>query len=147
MFGLGMGEVVIILVLALLLLGPQRLPDAAKQIGKGLREFRKATEDLKQQFETELYATDEKPGKKPTLVPPVGPASSDAALGTIAPGGVPAATTSGEVPKASVDNVPGLDAALAEPAQPEPSPFAQPDPSPAPAAPPAVEAAATAKAS
>jgi sec-independent protein translocase protein TatB len=119
MFGLGMGEVVIILVLALLLLGPQRLPDAAKQIGKGLREFRKATEDLKQQFESELYLSDEKPGKKPTLVPPVGPAASDAALGMSPPGSVPA---QGEVPKASVENVPGLDAALVESVQPEPSP-------------------------
>jgi sec-independent protein translocase protein TatB len=121
MFGLGMGEVVIILVLALLLLGPQRLPDAAKQIGKGLREFRKATEDLKQQFESELYLED-KPAAKPTLVPPVGPPASDAALGIVPPGGVPAApATVGEVPKATADNVPGLEAALAEPVRPPPS--------------------------
>ncbi|MFL5272501.1 MAG: twin-arginine translocase TatA/TatE family subunit [Anaeromyxobacteraceae bacterium] len=134
MFGLGMGEVVIILVLALLLLGPQRLPDAAKQIGKGLREFRKATEDLKQQFESELYLED-KPGAKPTLVPPVGPPASDAALGIVPPGGVPvAAATAGEVPKASADNVPGLEAALAEPVRPptfSPEPEAAPEPSPA----------------
>ncbi len=108
MFGLGMGEIVIILVLALILLGPQRLPDAAKQLGKGLREFRKATEDLKNQFETELYQ-DPKPSK-PTLVEPP-PGKAGEAHG-VPPGGVPAAT--GEVPLASADNVPGLDAALAE---------------------------------
>ncbi|HSB19083.1 MAG TPA: twin-arginine translocase TatA/TatE family subunit, partial [Anaeromyxobacteraceae bacterium] len=49
MFGLGFGEILIILVLALVLLGPSKLPDAAKQLGKGLREFKKATDDLRQQ--------------------------------------------------------------------------------------------------
>jgi len=116
-----MGEVVIILVLALLLLGPQRLPDAAKQIGKGLREFRKATEDLKNQFESELYATDDKPAK-PTLVPPTG---AEAAAAVVPPGGVPSATVSTEVPRACADNVPGLDAALAEAAPPPPAPAAE----------------------
>jgi sec-independent protein translocase protein TatB len=110
MFGLGMGEIVIILVLALLLLGPQRLPDAAKQLGKGLREFRKATEDLKQQFETELYSADTKP-PKPKLVEPVpGPAAAES---LVPPGGVPA-PSGGEVPAATAANVPGLDVALVE---------------------------------
>ncbi len=108
MFGLGMGEIVIILVLALILLGPQKLPDAAKQLGKGLREFRKATEDLKSQFETELYS-DDKPAPKPTLVEAPRPAPDAAAA--IPPGGVPA---SGEVPAATAQNVPGLEAALVE---------------------------------
>jgi sec-independent protein translocase protein TatB len=121
MFGLGMGEVVIILVLALILLGPQKLPDAAKQLGKGLREFRKATEDLKQQFETELYSDPTKPAK-PTLVePPRPPAEGEPPPGMPA-GGVPLAAK-GDVPAATADNVPGLDAALAEskppPAAPE----------------------------
>src|SRR5512140_2620207 len=111
MFGLGMGEIVIILVLALILLGPQKLPDAAKQLGKGLREFRKATEDLKQQFETELY-TDPKPSK-PKLVETVpGPAPDAAAAAAMPPGGVPAST--GEIPAATAQNVPGLDVALVE---------------------------------
>jgi sec-independent protein translocase protein TatB len=115
MFGIGTGEIVIILVLALILLGPQRLPDAAKQIGKGLREFRKATEDLKQQFEGELYALDDSK-QKPTLVPPASSqAAIDAATGaaTVPPGGVPTSPAS-EVPAATADNVPGLDAALVE---------------------------------
>src|SRR3990172_7641856 len=101
MFGLGMGEIVIILVLALILLGPQKLPDAAKKLGKGLREFRKATEDLKSQFETELYA-DPKP-TKPTLVEPAS-AQADRPPGVPA-GGVPA-EAKGEVPVATSDNGP-----------------------------------------
>ena len=104
MFGLGMGEIVIILVLALILLGPQKLPDAAKQLGKGLREFRRATEDLKSQFETELYS-DDKPAR-PTLVDPPKPASEATA---------PAAAADGAaVPPATAQNVPGLDVALIE---------------------------------
>jgi sec-independent protein translocase protein TatB len=123
MFGLGMGEIAIILVLALLLLGPQRLPDAAKQLGKGLREFRKATEDLKSQFESELYAPDDKHAK-PTLVTPTAAGGSDAAAAVVPPGGVPASTPS-DVPRATVENVPGLEAALVE-ATPVAAPAADP---------------------
>jgi len=99
MFGLGFGEIVIILVLALILLGPKRLPDVAKQLGKGLREFKKATDDLKSQFENELYAEDTRPRDRPSLVPS-------------APGAAP----SGPAPAATAENVPGLEAATAEPA-------------------------------
>jgi len=104
MFGLGFGEVVIVLVLALVLLGPKRLPDVAKQLGKAMREFRRATDDLKGQFETELYR--EEPKAPP---PALAPRSSPPAEPTIPAPPVPAART---------DNVPGLEAAVAEPATP-----------------------------
>ena len=52
--GLSMTEIIIILGLALLLLGPDQLPSLAKSLGKGLRELRKATDDLKGQFEQEM---------------------------------------------------------------------------------------------
>jgi TatA/E family protein of Tat protein translocase len=42
MFGLGLWEIGIILIVALLLLGPRRLPDLAQGVGRGLREFRQA---------------------------------------------------------------------------------------------------------
>ena len=135
MFGLGMGEIVIILVLALVLLGPQKLPDAAKQLGKGLREFRKATEDLKQQFETELYNGQSKPAK-PTLVEPRNPPAAGQPPPAVPPGGVP--PVAGEVPLASAENIPGLEAALAEPpaAVPAASPLvAAASPATAPASP------------
>ncbi|HDJ27848.1 MAG TPA: twin-arginine translocase subunit TatB [Proteobacteria bacterium] len=47
MFGIGFPELLMILVVALLVIGPKKLPDLAKTLGKGLAEFRKATEDLK----------------------------------------------------------------------------------------------------
>ena len=46
MFGIGVPELLVILVVALIVLGPKRLPEVAKALGKGLAEFRKATADL-----------------------------------------------------------------------------------------------------
>jgi sec-independent protein translocase protein TatB len=53
MFGLGMGELLVILAVALLVLGPKRLPDLASGLGKAIREFRKATSDLQSQLEVD----------------------------------------------------------------------------------------------
>ena len=50
MFGLGFGEITIILFLALLFLGPKKLPELAKSLGKGIREFQKATRGLSEQI-------------------------------------------------------------------------------------------------
>jgi sec-independent protein translocase protein TatB len=53
MFGLGMGELLIILAIALILLGPKKLPDIAASLGKAIRSFRKATNDLGSQLEVD----------------------------------------------------------------------------------------------
>jgi Tat protein translocase TatB subunit len=53
MFGMGMGELIVILIVALLVLGPTKLPDAAKAIGKGIRELRKHTTDLQQTLDND----------------------------------------------------------------------------------------------
>ena len=47
MFGIGMWEMLFILAVALIVIGPQKLPDLAKTLGKAMREFRNATNDLK----------------------------------------------------------------------------------------------------
>lgn len=54
---LGFSELLIILVLALVVFGPKRLPDIGKSIGKGLREFRKASAEMR----AELDIADEPP--------------------------------------------------------------------------------------
>jgi sec-independent protein translocase protein TatA len=50
MFGIGMPELLLILGLALIVLGPKKLPELAKALGKGLAEFRRATDELKSEF-------------------------------------------------------------------------------------------------
>jgi Tat protein translocase TatB subunit len=47
MFGIGMPELILIAVVALIVLGPKKLPDLAKSLGRAVREFRKATSELK----------------------------------------------------------------------------------------------------
>ncbi|HUS64323.1 MAG TPA: twin-arginine translocase TatA/TatE family subunit [Kofleriaceae bacterium] len=46
-----MGELLLILVVALLVVGPDKLPDAARKIGKGIRDFRRHTVDLQNTIE------------------------------------------------------------------------------------------------
>jgi sec-independent protein translocase protein TatB len=48
MFGMGMPEILVILAVALIVIGPKKLPDLAKSLGRALGEFRKATTDLKE---------------------------------------------------------------------------------------------------
>jgi TatA/E family protein of Tat protein translocase len=50
MFGIGGPELLLILGLALIVLGPKKLPELARTLGKGLAEFRRATDDLKDEF-------------------------------------------------------------------------------------------------
>ncbi len=50
MFGIGIQELAIIFVVALLIFGPKRLPEFARSLGKGLAEFRRASSDLRQSF-------------------------------------------------------------------------------------------------
>jgi len=47
MFGISMPELLIVAVIALIVIGPSKLPDLAKAIGRGLAEFRKATQEIK----------------------------------------------------------------------------------------------------
>ncbi|MBU4581695.1 MAG: Sec-independent protein translocase protein TatB [Proteobacteria bacterium] len=58
MFGIGMPELLIIAVVALLVVGPKKLPDIAKALGKGLSEFRKATDSATETIK-ETLKTDE----------------------------------------------------------------------------------------
>jgi Tat protein translocase TatB subunit len=50
MFGIGMTELVVIFAIALLVLGPKRLPSMARSLGRTLAEFRRASTDLRREF-------------------------------------------------------------------------------------------------
>src|ERR671924_1469431 len=65
MFGLGMQELLVILVIALIVVGPKRLPDIAKSLGRGLAEFKRTTDELSSSL---LAETPVEPGARPTPV-------------------------------------------------------------------------------
>ena len=54
MFGLGLPEIIIIFVIALLVFGPKKLPDLGKSIGRAMAEFKKASEDFQETVRTEM---------------------------------------------------------------------------------------------
>jgi Tat protein translocase TatB subunit len=57
-FGIGLPELILILVLALIILGPRQIPELAKSIGRGIAELRRMSEDLKGSIEKDLYSED-----------------------------------------------------------------------------------------
>ncbi|MBT3585510.1 MAG: twin-arginine translocase TatA/TatE family subunit [Halobacteriovoraceae bacterium] len=59
MFGLGAAEIVVIGIIALIFIGPKKLPELAKGLGKGFREFQRAKDDLMNQVKTEEEGLDE----------------------------------------------------------------------------------------
>ena len=59
MFNLGAGEIAVIMIVALLLLGPDKLPELARGIGKFVREFRRQTDDVRGLVEREFYKMDQ----------------------------------------------------------------------------------------
>ena len=75
---LGLQEMVFILVLALVLVGPRKLPEVARQLGKFLAEFKRASNEFRSQLETEMLNIElEERAKKqeegPKVLPPEQP--------------------------------------------------------------------------
>jgi TatA/E family protein of Tat protein translocase len=60
MFGIGMPEMLLILVIALVVIGPKKLPDLAKSIGRAMGEFKKATTELKESMDVDSSLKDVK---------------------------------------------------------------------------------------
>ena len=94
MFGMGGSEIIVILVIALIFLGPDKLPDATKQISKGIRDLRRATREIQSTIEADEHiggalrdiksalrgedpAERPKVVRQPALVDPTTPSSDD----------------------------------------------------------------------
>ena len=58
MFGIGVQELIIIAIIALIIVGPKKLPDLAKTLGKGFSEFKKATEGVTDDLKEALKEDD-----------------------------------------------------------------------------------------
>lgn len=59
MFGIGMPELIVIFIVALLVFGPKKLPDLGKALGRGLAEFKRASDDLKEGLTANFSLDDE----------------------------------------------------------------------------------------
>jgi len=58
MFGLGIPELIVIFVIALIVFGPKKLPELGKALGRGIAEFKRATEEVKESIESEVRAAE-----------------------------------------------------------------------------------------
>ena len=59
MFGnIGFPELLVIMIIALLIFGPKKLPEVGRSIGKALREFRKTSDEIKEKIEEEIQAAE-----------------------------------------------------------------------------------------
>jgi sec-independent protein translocase protein TatA len=70
---LGVPEVIVIFVIALIIFGPRKLPELARSLGKGIAEFKRATNDLQSSLEDEIRT------EEPRLDAPKATASTDTA--------------------------------------------------------------------
>ena len=89
MFGIGMPELMVIFVIGLVVLGPKKLPELARSLGRSLAEFRRASNDLRREF---MSVTEDAELAPPVLAPRATPPAP-------APPAAPAAST----PAPSVD--------------------------------------------
>lgn len=80
MFGLGPTELLVIAVIALLVLGPQRIPQAASQLGKAIRSFRRSTQELRDQVDEGGHLSQSLADLQSALRGDIGPSSQNNSL-------------------------------------------------------------------
>jgi len=86
MFDIGLQEMLVIGVLALLVFGPGKLPELGRMVGRALREFRRASDEFRSTVETNLHLNDPDPIIAPTPAPveaaptPVLPSEAESAV-------------------------------------------------------------------
>lgn len=66
---IGMPELIIIFVIALIIFGPRKLPELGRSLGKSLAEFKRASNELRNTLEEEIRLEEQKPEPKPKVEP------------------------------------------------------------------------------
>jgi sec-independent protein translocase protein TatB len=128
MFNVGAGELILIVVVALLVLGPQKLPEFARTIGKFVREFRRQTDEVRTVVEREFYKMDQEvideprpqvhpptPAALPSPVPATLPVTPAAAPEAQAPAAAPEALAAAPQAAEAVAQASGTSSPTAEP--------------------------------
>ncbi len=82
---LGFPEMLFLFLLALLLFGPKKLPEIGRQIGRGLAEFKRASNELKGQLENEMRLLEAEEQEKKISPPPPAPPEGTVAVSTTSP--------------------------------------------------------------
>ncbi len=81
MFGsIGMPELIVIFVIALIIFGPRRLPDLGKSLGRSIAEFKRASNELRNTLEEEIRVDEQKQAQaaRPAVAAPAQPVSTPA---------------------------------------------------------------------
>jgi len=110
MFGIGSGELIVILVVALVLLGPQKLPGILRAAGKGYAQLRRMTMDVRSTLESEIRKADE-------AVRETEKQRAEAAASADAPKEVPGEAAESAKPSSSVPETPSETAPHADAAK------------------------------
>ena len=132
MGSLGLPEIIFILLLALLIFGPKRLPEIGRTLGKGMSEFRKASNDLKRTINAELALDEDEQTRHPrriespavssfvqSIAPPEEPPAETVAQ-TSATSTPPEATTAEPAEAATVAVAPAAPETWVDPTAPAP---------------------------
>jgi sec-independent protein translocase protein TatB len=127
MFNVGAGELILIVVVALLVLGPQKLPEFARTIGKFVREFRRQTDEVRTVVEREFYKMDQEmmDEPRPQVHPPTPaalPSPVPSAPLSVTPAAAPQAAQAATITAAAPEAAEAVALASAPPSPtPEPS--------------------------
>jgi TatA/E family protein of Tat protein translocase len=124
---LGFPEMLFLFLLALLLFGPKKLPEIGRQIGRGLAEFRRASNELKGQLENEMRLLEAEEREKKISPPPPPPENTVA----VSAGTASTAADATPAPVASLPS-PAVTAPMAGDSQAVTAPAYDPPPSPGP---------------
>lgn len=86
---IGMPEMVVIAVIALIIFGPRKLPELGKSLGKSIAEFKRASNELKHTLEDEIRTEELQDARKSAQIPPAPlvPSPTPAPAATTAPEG------------------------------------------------------------